>query len=304
LTAAGAVLADWTFAAVNDECAAAHRQYTEALNRHYAKFFTQNPELASSHPQLAKDLACALPEGFESLAAQIPKNKLHRHHLSGKSSQIVALGLLGGVATADPSLGWVAELLSPFPPFGDALNVQFEREVPAAVLNEQPRTTDVDFFVETDDVVLCAEAKFAEDGLGRCSCPRADQAVGNCAERILERPRYWQAAKELLQLPERTPGSACPISVGYQAVRNVAAAVALAELGGREAVFGLFYDARNPYFRATGEWPGWPEVLRASLEDAEAAGLVRFRCCSWQTLVAEAPLPDSVRIWAQERHGL
>lgn len=69
-------------------------------------------------------------------------------------------------------------------------------------------------------------------------------------------------------------------------------------------VFVLFYDERNPYFRQTGAWPGWPEVLTATLKTADSNNLLRFRAISWQTLLPVMPLPNQVRQWAQDKHEL
>jgi hypothetical protein len=62
-------------------------------------------------------------------------------------------------------------------------------------------------------------------------------------------------------------------------VRNVAAALALAAPE-QDAVFGLIYDAENPYFAGSGDWPGWPDALRTTLEETESG--LRFRAVSWQ----------------------
>jgi hypothetical protein len=67
------------------------------------------------------------------------------------------------------------------------------------------------------------------------------------------------------------------LSFTYQAVRNVAAAQALAQ-GYQDPVFGLIYDAENPYFRQTGAWPGWPAALTATLEETGAR--MKFRSVS------------------------
>src|SRR5205807_450566 len=118
----------------------------------------------------------------------------------------------------------------------------------------------------------------------------------------LDRSAYWEAAREVFLLPDRVPGRSCPLSAGYQAVRNVAAARALSD--GRQPVFVLLYDGENPYFRSTNAWPGWPEVLRATLHSADEADVVKFRAVSWQEMAPKLPLSDSEKAWAQEKHGL
>jgi hypothetical protein len=90
------------------------------------------------------------------------------------------------------------------------------------------------------------------------------------------------------------------VSVAYQAVRNVAATRLLS--GVRRGVFVLLYDNRNPYFRETGAWPGWPALLSATLSAQTARFL--FKAISWQDLVHALPIPEDVRQWAAEKHGL
>lgn len=72
---------------------------------------------------------------------------------------------------------------------------------------------------------------------------------------------------------------------------------------GRDAAFGLVYDAENPYFRTTGDWPGWPTVLRETIADY-GDGSVRFAAASWQELIASLPVDHQVMRWAKEKHGL
>ena len=57
--------------------------------------------------------------------------------------------------------------------------------------------------------------------------PRRRSAAA--ARRCSARDRYWKTAYEVFGLPERQAGKPCPLSFTYQAVRNVAAALALAE---------------------------------------------------------------------------
>ncbi len=297
-------LGDWTFAQIHQECAGAYAKYRSDLDARYKAYFDANPQVASGHPQLAASFEAAMPPGMAELAARIPPELRHRHHLSGKSSQGLGLGLLGAASLRDPFLPWFEEALSPVAPFSmtNPPTATFEHELDPAILNERPRVTAIDFFVETSDAVICTEVKWAEEGLGRCSCGAASVAVGDCAGRVLERSAYWDAARELFFLPERSQGKPCPISPGYQAIRNVAAARALAK--GRQPIFVLLYDARNPYFMETGSWPGWPIVLRATLADADKASLMKFRAVSWQELIPKLPLSDLERTWAQEKHGL
>ena len=192
----------------------------------------------------------------------------------------------------------------------------FEYELDRQTLNEQPHVTNVDLLVEGEDVLLCLEAKLWEQGLGSCRCgqeksdadsadeapelePSSAQERAACSARILERPAYWSAGREVLGLPERIEGRPCPIAASYQAVRNVAAARALADA--RSPAFALFYDERNPYFS--------PLRRMARL----ARGAHRFdpgreRGQVPLMFVAEASrsgaVPTDVVEWARDKHGL
>ena len=292
-------LAGWTHAEVVAQGRTAYNAYSSALDAAYAAYFRAHPDEAGLHPRQAADLAKALPPGFAHLAQQLPTAALHQHHLSGRSSQLIALALLGAGAASDPSLQWLYHAWGPMPSTDVPHVCQFERTLSPELLNEQPRQTAIDFYVETSDIVVAVECKFGEDGIGRCSCGAPAPAIADCAERVLKRDAYWEAARELFFLPEREPGKPCPISLGYQVVRNVAAVRALATAG-RRAVFGLIYDARNPYFSGVGQWPGWPKVLAATLQYQDE---VLFRSASWQELVASLALAD-VREWAVEKHGI
>ena len=146
----------------------------------------------------------------------------------------------------DPSLEWLWEAAGAPAVLGDVQDTQFEVTVPAELLNERPRQTAVDWLVTREQAVLAFEAKFTEQGLGRCSC--SGREYGQCSDAVLSRP-YWTVVEEELGWTRATEPAPCPVSLAYQAVRNLAAA-------------------------------------------------------SWQRLLAFAPLPDSVRQWAEEKHGL
>jgi hypothetical protein len=297
------VLCCWTHEAIEAECAQPYGRYRAELDAHYRDYFAARPQLASDHPLKARDLATALPAGFDWLGEYLPERHRHRHYLSGRSSQTLALGLLGPAWRKEPTLEWLFSVLAVRPaPLTNPIPVAgFEREVDPALLNEKPRVTTVDFFAETPELVLCIEAKWGEAGLGRCSCPPGAPARAACAAKVLDRDAYWRTAEEVFGLPSRVEGRPCPISAPYQAIRNVAAARALAGQE-RTPVFALLYDERNPYFRRTGAWPGWPAALAESLDPVEE--LVRFRALPWQELAPSLPTERNVAIWAGEKHGL
>lgn len=137
--------------------------------------------------------------------------------------------------------------------------------------------------------------------MGSCGCRPGAPEVADCSQKVLDRPLYWQAAYELFGMPDREPGRYCPVSLGYQAIRSVAAARYLATAN-RSPVFALIYDQENPYFGGVGVWPGWPAVLEHTLRGQEEQ--IRFRAVSWQELLPLLPIDDDLREWAKEKHRL
>jgi hypothetical protein len=297
-------LAAWTKSEIDQICTKPYGLYVRALTEHYEQYFVDHPELASDHPLKAKDLASALPQGADFLEEYLPDKLRHRHHLSGRSSQIIALAMLGLAWRRDLSVRWLEDALSlPGLLKSPAPKVSFEVELDSQVLNESPLVSTIDVLVEDEAAVICVEAKFGEDGMGRCSCPAGAPGIADCSKKVLERPLYWETAKDVFFLPDRVAGKPCPISSSYQAVRNAAAARALAGHD-RQAVFVLVYDARNPYFHPVDAWPGWPELLTRTLKDAEQLNRLRFRAVSWQELLPRLPLEERERLWAVEKHAL
>ena len=297
-------LAAWTRADIEAECARAWRSYDRRLTTRYARYFEQHPELAGEQRSSARDLESALPPGWGELSAAVPADGWQRHHLSGKSSQMLAVGLLGVAAAREPSLGWLFEALElearPAEP-----RLGFEHSVEPGLLGERPRQTSLDLLVEDDSALLCVETSWRESGLAGCTCrgTGVGPVEGRCARAVEERTAYWEAASELLSLPPREPGAPCPISPAHQAVRAAAAARALAGPD-RPALLALVYDANNPYFAGLGDWPGWPAMLGAAVEASADPAAFRFSAISWQELVPRLPLDDSTRAWAREKHGL
>jgi hypothetical protein len=295
-------LAAWTHEAVHVECGAAYNRYSHDLDAHYTAYFAAHPKERGDHPRQAADLERALPPGWGHLADDLPKRVRHRHHLSGRSSQVLALAILGASARLDFSLDWLFAALSPLPTTDSPLAPpRFEHELPAEALNERPYVTSIDFFAETSKLVICTEAKRGEDGMGRCTCPPGASKVADCSQKVLDRPLYWQAAYNLFGMPDREPGKPCPLSLGYQAIRSVAAARYLATAR-RAPVFALVYDAENPYFSGVGAWPGWPRVLEHTLRGQDDQ--IRFRAVSWQELIPRLPIDDDFRDWLREKHRL
>jgi len=304
---AGHVLQTWTTARIKTACHRAWLDYDAAKTKHYTAYFKAHTELA--HPRQAwsaKNIESALPPGWSDLTNLLPAGR-HREHLSGKSSQILALALLGVAAKLDQSHHWLWRAFSPLAPASATPpTATFELEVEASLLGEYgKKSTSIDYLVKDSGLVISVECKWREDGLGACSCPKygGEPATGACRDVIRDkRPAYWSTAKDVFLLADRTDGQPCPLSPVYQAVRNAAAALKLSEPDGT-AVFGLIYDANNPYFSGHGEWPGWPVVLRDALASTEQPR-VWFRAISWQELMPLLVLDDATRAWAHEKHGL
>jgi hypothetical protein len=302
-------LGDWTKPEIDAQCSAAHGQYSRKLALHYTDYFNAHAELRGKHLYSASSMETSLPSGWAGLASGIPAKRRHQHHRSGKSSQALALGLLGVAGALDTEFAWLWRLLDRNPE-SSAVG-EFEHSIPPTCLGETPRVTSIDYLITTPNTVVCVEAKWTERGLGSCSCDKreerygddvdaeGDPTIGECSERVLKRAAYWETAHDLFRLPDRSPPQVCPIWTPYQAIRNVAAARALAQ--GRDFVFCLFYDENNPYFRPSNIWPGWPLLLKTTLCDS---GPFAFRTMSWQTLVKMLPLDEQAKVWAREKHCL
>jgi hypothetical protein len=283
-------LADWTAERIDRECDAAYEFYFGEVRRGHIEYFGQRRERRGERCAFgAKSREAAVPQGWEHLAGALPIPAWHRHHLSGGSSQMLALVLLAAATRADRTLQWLpgnSELRGPL--------TLFEVELAPTVLNERPRQTSLDWLALDREHVIAAEAKFTERGFGRCSCELRD--AGLCSERALERP-YWDVASRDMALDRRA--GRCSLSLAYQAVRNVAAAQAIAA-GRRRSAFLLLYDIRNPYFAGEGTWPGWITMLTHLMADSTTP----FVPLSWQNLLATVDVDSPVKRWAAEKHGL
>jgi hypothetical protein len=300
-------LGGWTRAAVDAEVATAWRRHDRRLGARYERYFADHPELAGDGRGTARDLAAALPPGGEDLAGAVPADAWGRGHLSGKSSRTLGVGLLGLAAKRDPSLAWLWDSLGPLPPPGeDEPRLEFVHVVAPELLGERPRQTSFDALVDDSNVLIGIETKWREHGIGGCLC-RGDGVGPNegqrCSRRVETRAPYWESADDVLGLGGRTPGAPCPISPVYELVRHAAALRALAGPE-RLAVLALLYDGANPYFAPSGDWPGWPALIREAVSDKADPDDFRFVARSWQELAPELPLDEPVRAWAADKHGL
>ena len=77
-----------------DECRLGYRSFVNELRaRHVAFFAKRRQAVSEAHEYAARDLESALPEGWGGrLAKLLPEHARHRHHLSGASSQTLAIG--------------------------------------------------------------------------------------------------------------------------------------------------------------------------------------------------------------------
>lgn len=299
----------WDAPAIDQECGAAHAAYAAARTAQYTAYFAARPDLRDpDHAFKAKNLASALPEDAPAELAQwLPAGKRHLHHLSGNSSQTLALGILGAAAVRDRSLEWWWEALGLNGPstIPGPATFHIEADLHKTVLGETGRVTAIDFLATDADTVIACECKWVEDGIGRCNCPpnpTVARATGACRAAIHDTAAYWETAQDIFKLSKHELGAnPCRLGFAYQAVRNVAAALALANET-KTAVFVLVYDEANPYFAGYGDWPGWPTVLEHTLDGAHP--LLEFRALTWQQLLPQLPLSDEALTWASDKHGL
>lgn len=306
----GREVCEWTKASIDRECRESYRHYERALVRHYLEYYARHPaERCEHHAYSAQSVAAALPPGCAPLARLIPARRFHRHARSARSSQVLSLALLGASHELDPSLAafWSSADIALEVRRTRETAVCFEHAIAPSALGEKPRVTELDVLISTEDFVAAVETKWSEVGFGICSCARESEgnpAAGHaCAARVNERRRYWATAAGRFALDaQRLPLLPCPMSVFYQAVRCVAA---IDHIAGphRKRAFVLLHDERNPYFRQTGSWPGWPSVLAATL-NRKPDDRFTFRAIAWQQLVEILPLPPAVRAWARQKHQL
>jgi Restriction Endonuclease associating with ARP len=297
-------LGGWTRDAIDSECETAWRRYDRRLGARYARYFEEHADLVGDQRTSARDLAAALPPGWDELATAIPADAWGRQHLSGKSSQTLGVGLLGVAARRDPSLAWLWQALDALPPAAaPEPALEFEHVVDPSLLGERPRQTSIDVLVDDPNVLIGVAIKWRERGVGACLCRgegTGPAAGDHCSRRVEQRSAYWDTAAAVLGLGAREPGDPCPISPAYETVRQAAALRALAGPD-RPAVLVMLHDQANPYFAATESWPGWPKLLTEGIDDHES---FRFEAISWQELVPLLPLDDETRAWAADKHGL
>lgn len=303
-----ALLTQWPQQRIDQECRSAYVAYERTLKQGYTDYFAKHAALRCPRQSYsAVTLQAALPPDWAHLWRLLPAEAVHRFARSGRSSQALSLALLGSAVHNDVAMSslWRTLGMQRTVRPNQAARIAFEYALDPSDLHEAPHVTTIDFLATTAEVVAVVECKWSEKGMGTCSCIKdgdgSPQPGNTCASRVAARTAYWDTAHRDFGFPTaRCPSLFCPVSVAYQAVRNVAAMRLLT--GMRRGVFGLLYDDRNPYFRETGAWPGWPALLSATLSSQMSGSI--FKAISWQDLVRSLPIPVDVREWAAEKHQL
>ena len=245
-------LTQWPQERIDAECRSAYAAYEKELRDHYTDYFAKHSALRCPRQAYsAATLEAALPPGWGHLQRFLPPHSVHRYARSGKSSQTLALALLGSAVHQDVTMEGLWRTLGIGEPSAQATQVAFEYALAPSDLQEEPRVTTLDFLATTTRELAVVECKWSERGFGSCSCLKdgdgSPQPGNSCASRVDARRGYWRTAYRDFGLPPaRIQRSFCPMSVAYQPIRNVAATRLLS--AGRRAVFVLLYDDANPYF--------------------------------------------------------
>ncbi len=254
------------------------------------------PVVSPQKPSLNLMLPCDKRMALE-IEAEIQKTSRHKHFGSFRSSQAIAQSVFGAFKAAGR-----LDLLSRIPAEcgrpafgGTSLETKLSMEVHVQTLNE-PRPTQLDVCLETDDYRVAVECKFCEPVFSKCSRvvsktsepPICDGTYtlqqGRNARCALSEigVSYWGFIPELFDWSATQDLSPCPLMPTYQIVRNVLAAVV--DTGGcvdpskGHAVF--VYDGRNPAYKLGG-------VADFQLRQATSAcrfpGLIRR--VTWQEII-------------------
>jgi hypothetical protein len=253
------------------------------------------------------------------IEAQIAAKDRHKHFRSFRSSQALAQSVFGAFKAAGR-----LDLLAQVPAkcgrlaFGKTMpGIRLSMEVDVHTLNE-PRPTQLDVYLETDDYRVAVECKFCETDFGTCSRVRSakcetpicngsyTQQQGRNARCALSEVgiSYWDFIPELFDWDAAQDWSPCPLLPTYQIVRNAFAAVVDSEgcvnPSKGHAVF--VYDDRNPAYRFNGAADA---QLRMAASACRVPGLIRR--VTWQQIVRVcvgsedlAWLLDAI----EEKHGI
>lgn len=255
------------------------------------------PPVASSQKASANLMLPRDTKMASAVETEIAETDRHKHFRSFRSSQALAQSVFGAFKAAER-----LDLLSQVPAecgrpaFGNTTReTMLSMEVDVRTLNE-PRPTQLDVSLETDDYRVAVECKFCEPEFGTCSRVRPAKhetpvCDGNYTRQQGRHTRcalseigisYWDCIPELFNWNAAEDVIPCPLLPTYQIVRNVLAAVV--DFEGRvnpasgHAVF--VYDGRNPAYKLGGT----ADVqLRQAAAACRVPGLIRR--VTWQEMV-------------------
>tara|TARA_R110002110_G_scaffold179492_1_gene384960 strand:+ start:304 stop:2034 length:1731 start_codon:yes stop_codon:yes gene_type:complete len=253
------------------------------------------------------------------IGAQIAETDRHKYFRSFRSSQALAQSVFGAFKAAGR-----IELLSQVPAecgrraFGNTMpGTTLSMEVDVRTLKE-PRPTQLDVCLETDDYRVAIECKFCEPEFGTCSRVRSDKCKipicdGTYTHQQGRQTRcalselgisYWEFIPELFDWDAARDLSPCPLLPTYQIVRNVLASVVDRDghmnPSNGHAIF--VYDSRNPAYKINGAADA---QLRRTALACRVPGLIRR--VSWQQIVRVC-VGSSDLAWLlqaiEEKHGI
>ena len=249
----------------------------------------------------------------------VPHGERHRHFRSFRSSQALAQSVFGAISAVG-RLDLLASVRAECgrPAFiDDPSDAELEMEVNVETLGE-PRPTQVDVWINTQNYHVAVECKFCETEFGQCSRVRSypDQPAlcdgsysrqqGRASRCALSEigVQYWKHVPQLFDWQTDSDIAECPMKCGYQLVRNImAATVHEGEIARPERGHAIVvYDARNPNYLSCGHADNqYREVAGSCLR----TGLLRR--VSWQTIV-EFLAPEQELAWLveglREKHGI
>lgn len=250
------------------------------------------PDVPSSNLLLPSDEVNA--GKIESLIQ--PKDR-HRHFGSFRSSQALAQSVFGAFKACGR-----LDILSTIPaecgrPAYGAVNSNtlLSMEVDVQTLNE-PRPTQLDVYLETDEYKVAVECKFCETEFGTCSRVRSQKSEmplcdGNYQQQQNRQTRcalseinirYWDLIPKYFDWDATKNHCPCPLLPTYQIVRNVLASIVKSDgsdsSSNGHAIF--VYDARHPAYKLNG---AADVQLRQAAAACRVPGLIRR--VTWQEIV-------------------
>src|SRR4051812_14253913 len=97
----------WTKCLIDEECGPAYRRFHAEVRTRHLEYFAERSEARSlTNLFSARDRRAAFPSEWSHLADTLTDTAWHRYHLSGGSSQTLAIAMLATAQAADPSMAW------------------------------------------------------------------------------------------------------------------------------------------------------------------------------------------------------